>query len=146
MGFFETVLAGLVVAGIAGAVGRWSGRRAERKLYAQQHEAAVKQFATELKRLITNANPDGPEAMTDAQAIVSTRNSLRKVLTSAADSLNSDIDKLQELVGEGQIPKTEQSAVRERLRVLKKSWPAKETELNVVVRKILAEFGLEPKG
>lgn len=145
MGFFETVLAGLIVTGIGGAVGRYWGVKSERKRFFQKREAAVKQFAAELKKLIAAAQPQGEGALIDARAIVSTRNSLRAVLTSLAASLNSDIDRMEELLGDGKVPASREGQVRETLSVLKQTWPAKETELDVAVRKLITELGLDPE-
>ncbi|WP_137916979.1 hypothetical protein [Hydrogenophaga sp. 2FB] len=145
MGFFETILAGLIVTGIAGAAGRYWGARSERKRFAQKREAAVKQFAAELKKLIAASQPASDQAMIDARAIVSTRNSLRAVLTSLAASLNSEIDRMEELIGEGKVPTSREGQIRETLSVLKRTWPAKETELDVAVRKLITELGLDPE-
>lgn len=142
MGFIETVIAGLVVAAVTGGVSWVAGRKSKEKEYKTKHEAAIKAFSGELRKLIISTNPNANDAVTKARAIVSVRNSLRATLTSLAASLNSNIDRLEELVGPDDRRIDNPAQVRERLAVLKESWPAKDAEIEVAIRKIMAEMGL----
>jgi hypothetical protein len=142
MGFLETVLAGLVVAAVTGAVGWMAGRQSKENEYKQKHAAAIKTFAGELRKLISSANPSAGDVIITARSIVSVRNSLKATLTTLASALNSNIDLLQEVVGVDNRPVPDSGAVRERLAILQKSWPAKEAEIEVSIRKMLAEMGI----
>ena len=144
MGFLEAVLASLVAAAIAGCGGYVWGRRNAEKKFTQKQKAAVQRFGEELKKLIDASEPESEEVVVMARSIVSVRNNLRGRLESLASTLNSDIDLLAELLGDGKSPVENASAVRERLAVLKKAWPSKVTEMDVAVRKLLTELGLYP--
>jgi hypothetical protein len=145
MGFLETVLASLVVAAVTGTFGYITGKRSKENEYKQKHAAAIKQFAGELRKMINSADPAADDAITTARSIVSVRNSLRETLTTLGKSLNSNIDTLDEMVGDHTRRDINARAVRERLTILKNSWPAKEAEIEVAVRKMLAEMGFVEK-
>lgn len=145
MGVLEAVIAGLIVAAVSGGGSyAWGTRNTERK-YRQRYAAAIDEFAKELREMINGVDPRADDAVTRARSIVAVRNSLRQTLTTLAGSLNSNIDHLEELVGDGNTPVENEGAVRERLAVLKQAWPAKDAEIRVAVRKILAELGFEPE-
>lgn len=145
MGFFESIIAGLIVAGITGGTGYVWGKRNAEKEFTQKQKVAVQRFGEELKKLIDKAEPNADDAIIMARSIVSVRDSLRKTLTGLAGTLNSDIDFLSEVLGDGTQDVENIDAVRERLSILKETWPAKVSEMDVSVRKLLTELGLYPK-
>jgi K(+)-stimulated pyrophosphate-energized sodium pump len=136
------VISHLIFMGISAVGVSIYSRLRARKEWEQKHEEAITRFHAELTKLIVQIDPAAQDAVIHADAIVRVRNSLREQLSNLSKPLNSNIDLLQELIGNGQAPVDRHAAIRERLAVLKKSWPAKRAEIEVAVRKLLAELGL----
>ncbi|MBL0351515.1 MAG: hypothetical protein IPP03_02010 [Dechloromonas sp.] len=139
MGILEGVIAGFIVAALTGAVGYFFGR----KTYEQRVAAAPALYTEHIGKLISDSSTDNARNIRNAaQAIVSTRNDLKKSLTSLAQLLNSDIDVLAELIESNATP----AQLADRIKVLEMKWPAKRTQVEVELRKILAELGLSGRG
>lgn len=146
---FVYIIAPLIVSAITGAFAWYWGKRQSRK----RIEAAPRQFVNELDKLIQRAHEEGlNSAIVNARAIVATRNALRSSLTSISIQLNSEIDKLASDVGKAtetldtlsQVSKSgEPKEVYETIMVLVRIWPAKKQQIEVEIRKLLAELGLD---
>lgn len=122
--------------------------------YRNKYENAPKTFVRELEKVIETAakeieprdksrSADPEKLIVNARTIVAVRNDLRKSLEAVGGKLNSEID---ELAFELKRPKIDQRKVQELVQILNKKWPAKKTEIEVVVRKVIIEMGLTPDG
>jgi chromosome segregation ATPase len=110
--------------------------------YNRVYEEAPKKFAKRLGKVITDASEgNSSNAVADAKTIVAVRNDLRSALDSVGKRLDSEIDELE---AELKKPKPDMSKVATLVQVLKQKWPAKEDEIELAVRKIVAEMGLVP--
>lgn len=116
-------------------------------------EAAPRKYVAELDALIQRAIKEGDDfAIVNARAIVATRNSLRASLVAISSQLNSEIDRLSQEIGQPvpqhqtvnatgpQAPSA--SEVFRTIQVLSRIWPAKRVQIEVEIRKLLAELGL----
>ncbi len=151
------IIAPLIVAIIC-SVGAWAGGAAStRWQFHQRIEAAPRIYVEELDRLIQRAVNEGAErALLNARAIVSARNSLRSSLVTISSQLDSEIDRLAGDIGEAPstlpagttVPKgnvePDPRVVYETIEVLQEVWPAKKVQIEVEMRKILAEMALDP--
>ena len=165
-----TVALILFVAGIV-----WAAVTAR---FRKKIAAAPRQYVDELDKLIGRAIAEGEtNAVINARAIVSARNSLRDSMAVIASRLNSEIDRLADDIGEShglwtlaaqvsvaqgmQSPATTtessaaqpasasgdeeiRSAAWQTIQVLSRIWPAKKVQIEVELRKVLAELGLMP--
>lgn len=148
--FGMDVLADLVVAVIAAAAAYiFRG-----KTYKRRVEAAPKIYLDHLGKLIAAGINEGPgRAPVNAKAIVATRNDLRSSLTTVAKLLNSEIDELQAMIGEDfkildEITRKGQGQADDKrlfqvIEVLHKKWPAKRDQIEVEIRKLISELGLD---
>jgi hypothetical protein len=110
--------------------------------YNRVYEEAPKKFAKRLEQVINDASAGNPSnAVANAKTIVAVRNDLRSSLDSVGKRLDSEIDELE---AELKKPKPDMSKVATLVQVLKHKWPAKEDEIELAVRKIVAEMGLVP--
>jgi hypothetical protein len=151
--FWQTVLSGLVVFVITAPVTWFLSKRFFKKTIS----AAPKQYARELDLLIEQAHKEGvSKAVVNARAIVAARNSLKESLTTISRSLNSEIDRLANEMSETrsdnrdrfeiEIPIDSTNSSEEiynTIEVLHRIWPAKKSQIEVQVRQILAELGLD---
>jgi hypothetical protein len=80
-----------------------------------------------------------PQLIPAAKALVSARNSFRSVLESIGDRLDSDIDQLEIELSKDP---PDLAKISELIEVLNRKWPAKKDEVEIAVRKLLAELGL----
>jgi hypothetical protein len=152
--FWIQVASGVTVAAIVG-VATWiaSGRYHKRKI-----EVAPRKYVQHLDELINRGITEGRDnAILNARAIVSVRNDLRRSLVSISSLLNSEIDILQENVGtaENNSENTNENNIRRRrdanaasaydtIQVLSRKWPSKKDQIEVELRKLLTEIGLDP--
>jgi hypothetical protein len=110
--------------------------------YKRVYEEAPKKFAKRLGQVITDASQgNSSNAVVDAKTIVAVRNDLRSALDSVGKRLDSEIDELE---AELKKPQPDMTKVATLVQVLKQKWPAKEDEIELAVRKIVAEMGLVP--
>ena len=143
-----------------GIVTYYLTRDSERAKAKKVMEAAPSKYAAELDALIQNGVTQGrTEAITNARAIVKVRNDLRSSLISISSQLNSEIDilaaQIRELEGNAQVPFIQpqrarrglapEDAVYTTIQVLAKEWPAKKTQIEVEMRKLLTELGCDPR-
>jgi hypothetical protein len=143
------VVGGLIAAAIVGDAGYFMGRLFERERYTAKQQAAISSFSATLEKAIVQ---DSPSEVAQARVIVGIRDSSRAELSNLSRLLNSEIDHLSELVqrAEGynlqgrQVPKEIVAQIAETILVLKGTWPAKKTQVDVAIRKLLAELGLTP--
>ena len=143
------VLGALISAAVIAAVAFVLGQRTIERRYTTEYEAALTSFSLELEKAITNdANI---EELVKATAIVSIRNSVRNELMNVNRILNSDIDTLSELLAKAEefknqgknIPRPLARQIEERMDVLRLTWPSKKPQIDVALRKLLAEIGIE---
>jgi hypothetical protein len=153
MDLIKLILAPLLVAGLTGVTTWvWKDKILRRKL-----DAAPRKYVEELEKLIAQAYKEGIEkAVVNARSIVSTRNDLRSSLISISSRLNSEIDQLAIDIGHTIIKPAEPSIrtteanennpkrAYETIEVLYRNWPAKKVQIEVEIKKLLAELGLDP--
>ncbi|WP_444921341.1 hypothetical protein ACJJID_02460 [Microbulbifer sp. CnH-101-G] len=150
MGFLETIIAGLIVAGVSGAVG-WAGSKI---VFRRKIEALPKKWVDQIAALIQEALSEGSDrCIINAKAIVASRDAMRKSLITLNDSLNSEVDKLAELLGnkieraerweQGQENKINVDEVWQQIQVLDKYWRMKSDEIESGIRKVLSELGVD---
>ena len=134
----------------AAIIGRQSGQKAGRKAKEKEIDDAPRKYVDHLDALIQTAVREGQQnAIVNARAIVSTRNDLRESMMKISDRLNSDITRLAEEVGEptgeGRVSRSERAstgAIYETIQVLGRKWPAKKDQVEIELRKVLAELGI----
>jgi hypothetical protein len=149
--FWQSVLSGLVVFVVTASVTWFLSKRIFRKKIL----AAPKKYVRDLDLLIERARKEGvSNAVVNARAIVAARNSLRESLTTISGSLNSEIDRLANEISETQSdnqfieserPMNSTNSSEEiynTIEVLHRIWPSKKGQIEVQVRQILAELGL----
>jgi hypothetical protein len=142
------VIGGLIAAGIIAAGGYFAGRFFQQQRYRKAQAAAIASFSDNLERVIVQ----GSANVAQARVIVSIRDASRGELTSLNRLLNSDIDILSGLLQEADgyqrenrpIPENLRAQIRERILVLQGTWPAKKTQIDVAIRRVMAELGLTP--
>ncbi|MCG7927619.1 MAG: hypothetical protein JAY67_19035 [Candidatus Thiodiazotropha taylori] len=146
------VMAGAILAGGGYVIGKSTGEdvgvQKERARLEQMFENAPKSYTKHLDEMINEKTNDDPQKiLIKARAIVSTRDDLRSTLTSLNALLNSEIDKLAQQIessesqrrgGDGWNPRE----LEETIEVLKRKWPSKMDQVDIEVRKLLAELGL----
>jgi hypothetical protein len=150
--FLVEVLAGLTVAGLSAATAYFYRGEKERKRVGEAPFVYVRRLDELIKR---GAKEGRDNAIINARAIVAARNSLARSLVSISSSLNSEIDKLAEQIGEPRLipgalpPGTERlnsfadaERAYDSIQVLARIWPSKRSQVVIEVRKILAELGL----
>ena len=151
------ILAGIVLAVFGYFWGQDTGKskgvevgyKEAQSKYIKQVKSAPEVYVEELERIITIAiSGESPDIIADARAVVSVRDDLRRSLTSIASSLNSQIDRLSTEVkkAEEQVKLGEAVYTRDIERtidVIGKKWPSKKAQIEVEVRKLIAELGLE---
>ena len=128
--------------------GTIQGDRDAQAQYRQRHEAAAVTYVQHLDRVIRDAGrtSGGDETLAKARAIVSTRDDLRRSLTSLAALLNSEIDRLAQEVSDAELRRTrgegwKDTDLRQTIEVLASKWPAKKDQIQVEVRKLQREMG-----
>jgi hypothetical protein len=122
-------------------------------IYRQMYQNAPEKFIHDLGALI-KSSPDyrifKPEDLPKrnesairerCRAIVAARNNLRSALDNIGARLDSQIDILEKELKQ---PHPHPAYLAETLEVLKQSWPSKESEIELSVRKMMAELGIVP--
>ncbi len=149
---FETitleVVGGLITAVILTFLGFFYGRYFEKEKYKKRYDPALSNFSTNLGEAIMNAQRN--TSIEEARIIVSIRDSTRQQLTNVSELLNSDIDKLKDLIQQADrfvtsgepVPQRISAQIAETIRVLKGTWPSKRSQIDVALRKLLVELGL----
>jgi hypothetical protein len=143
------VVGGLIVAITTGVAGYFMALFFERKRYIAKQETAISSFSAILEKAIVQGSPS---AVAQARVIVGIRDSSRAELQNLGRLLNSEIDHLSNLLArvEGynrearQIPQEVVEQISETIQVLRGLWPAKKTQIDVAIRRLLAELGLTP--
>jgi hypothetical protein len=116
-------------------------------------DAAPRRYVEELDKLIKQAYAEGEnKALVNARAIVAARNSLSESLVSISKNLNSEIDRLSteigapiarlEVVSADPHHATNHAEIYQTIEVLYRFWPTKREQIEVEIRKLLAELGL----
>ena len=120
--------------------GREQGEKEAQQLFQQRLEAAPILYTQKLDELIVGGLKEGEnEAQVNARAIVRTRDNLRGSSETIASSLNGEIDQLaQELQSTAS-----EEELRQTIKVLAKVWPSKKLQIQIEIRKVIAELGLE---
>ena len=163
-----TVLTGILISAIgslvAGGLGVAAGYFYRERRFRKVVNEAPKQYVDKLGELIKRAEREGPsKAIVNARAIVSARDSVRRHMIGAAQLLNSDIDYLARIVGEGQefyidhgqvsrvssrgqrfIPDKEEAEKQayDTIEVLCRKWPTIRIQVEFEIRKMISELGL----
>ena len=124
--------------------GEKHGREKERDAWIQTLSSAPKLYAERLSELIDKAsNAKSQDMLTYSRAIVAVRDDMKGTLVSLSALLNSEIDRLSAEVRDAQAPQASVEPLRSTVNVLKLKWPAKCDQIEIEVRKLLAELGLE---
>jgi outer membrane murein-binding lipoprotein Lpp len=156
MDITNNIVAPIIVAIVAWLAGQgYSQIKAWRKL-REKIEAAPLVFVSELDALIHKGASEGPsQAVVNGRAIVAARDTLRSTLSSISKQLNSEIDQLASDLGQtsqafdaltdatqaGDSPNAERAF--DTIQVLVRIWPAKRKQIEVEIRKLLAELGFD---
>ena len=115
--------------------------------YRKQLEDAQTRYTNILGGLIDEASKEaarkeGPSRLLPAaQALVSSRNSFRSSLESINQRLNSEFDQLER---ELSAKPPDLAKIADLVEILQRKWPAKKAEIDVAIRKLIAELGLSP--
>jgi gas vesicle protein len=132
----------------AAIIARKTGRKEGREEKEQEIDDAPRKYVNHLDKLIQTAIQEGSSnAVINARAIVSTRNDLRESMMKISERLNSEIDRLAKELGESSgeeivIQQASPTALYETIEVLKRKWPAKKDQVEIELRKVLAELGI----
>ena len=150
MGIIETIIAGLIVAGISGGAG-WGLKKLQTR---KKIKALPKKGVERIEGLIRKAIIEGKDkCIINAKAIVASRDAMRKSLITLSNALNSELDKLAIAIGETvemaeryeriSDHETNVEQVWEQLQVLERYWEMKGDEIEDGIRKVITELGLE---
>lgn len=137
--FLLATAAGLVVAAIVATFGYASGKRALQK---RIDDASIA-YVMKLDDLIHKSVKDGEfQVLLNAREIVARCEALRDPLDGMRRNLNSEIDTLIRLVGEGERVNNRQEMFAAVVS-LQKSWPGKRRSIEAGTRKLLTLLGVE---
>lgn len=164
--FWAKVVVGLAATLVIALVSGGAAYFLRDRQYEKQLENAPGVYVEQLDSLIQRAVQEGPQdARVNARAIVAARNSLAGSLESVAASLDGEINHLatqiaqptvsdrilkEPLIGRGSDtgprppPPASDQEVYDTIRVLQRVWPSKRRQIEIQVRKLLAELGLSP--
>jgi hypothetical protein len=111
--------------------------------FRQRYEAALPALARSLSKLILSSF-DYNNLESHARAIVQTRNEMRGTITDLNSLLNSEIDRLQEILGNPKKDKAErESELLKTIQTLQIIWKDGKVErIQILLRRLLAESGL----
>jgi hypothetical protein len=139
----------------ASLVGLALGYLVRDKVFKKKLNSSVEKYVESMGNIIDKAINDGKDkAIINGRAIISIRNELRDDSVIKLSLLNSDIDKLAEMLNEESIKITmdnikgdarkevSESEVFEIFKVLKVKWHIKKSQLENLIKKNLQELGL----
>jgi hypothetical protein len=141
----------IIVAAVSGVGGYLFGFSRAETIAQLEVQAAPLRYAAVLRDLVERADQatrnDGPATAPNlrvfARGIVQVRDDLRGSLTFLSGGLNTELDRISDLVN--QYEKTPTPAVASdiavNIRVLNETWPARQAKIEYGVRKMLAEMG-----
>lgn len=134
------ILVGVIVLAIGGAGGKlFADRR-----YEQRYAAAITKYSEEIGKLIEKASSaQDDELLMAARTIVDTRDDLRSSIEALDKLLDSEIDLLKTQLGSNENSDEHMKNVQETIQVLHGKWPSKKTQIDVEVRKLFIELGLQ---
>lgn len=129
----EILAAVIIAAGSAGITWLFAKKR-----YKQRYQAAAQMYVERIGNHIKRpVNED--DIIVHGKSIVAVRDDLKSTILTLDKLLNSEIDTLKEALKDP--PK--RALVLETIRVLQNKWPDKAAQLEVEIRKLLTELGLE---
>ena len=148
--FVEKVLEGtvvkLVVLALVAGFGYLLGARNEQVRYVQRVRSAPEEYVGLLKAQIESASRDEPvNIRVRARSIIRVRDSLGGSLLNLSKQLDSEIDRLAQLLDKYEQGPSEQldTEIHDSIAVLQRTWPAKEKLIVYELRKVVAELGLD---
>jgi len=137
------IVAGLVVSGISGFVGKTIGVR----LFKKKVKAHLDKFFYSLEILIVEANQanEFEILIRKSQALVDNRDDFKNQLDDLSSLLNSNIDKLKELLSNKSLSELREmeEEIRHRVGVLYEKWPGKRVEIEVAKDALLRKLGIK---
>lgn len=137
---FVGTVSAVLASTIVGSVTFFLGKFQEKRKYEKAYNDAPKVYVQEIDKLIDKASADGiSNVRVNARAIVTARNNLRESLESISQSLNSEIDRLEEEINNS----AEQEEILETINTLYAVWPSKKQQIDMEVRKALTELGIK---
>lgn len=142
------IVGGLIVTALVGTTGYLYGRLTQVQKFVRRHDSAISSFSNSLGSEI-NSNSSS-SMIVKAKKIVSIRDATRNQLSDLSKLLNSDIDKLSSLLAraeefrsrEERVPDNLTTQIEETLEVLVGIWPTKKPQIDIAIRKLLTELGL----
>lgn len=142
------IIGGLIIVVLVGLAGFLYGKSTEAERFIKLNAAAISSFSNSLGDAISNNTSSS--SIVKAKRIVSIRDSTREQLDELSKLLNSDIDKLSSLLSRvnelrsrsENVPDDLIVQVNETLEVLTGTWPAKKSQIDGAIRKLLTELGL----
>ena len=153
MDILNNIVAPSIVATATGGFGYAFAKFQSATQQQKKLNDAPRKYVDHLDRLICQAiDAGGNDAVVRARAIVSARDSMRGSFSSISKCLNTEIDKLAEQVGvsdrqeslqrfpQGQ---SEREMIFDTMRVLQKVWPSRKGQIEIEVRKLIAELGID---
>lgn len=152
MDWLNNILAPVIVAIATGGFGYAFGKLQSARKQQKRLNDAPRKYVEHLDRLIRQAiDAGGDDAVVRARAIVSARDSMRRSLSSISEYLNTEIDQLSEQVGISERQKQSQrfpkqlepKGIFETIRVLQSVWPSRKALIEIEVRKLIAELGID---
>jgi hypothetical protein len=147
---FEGIVVKLLVlaavTALTGVIGYLFGVTDERARFEQTVRAAPEEYVRLLREQIESGGHGEPlDTRVHARSIVRVRDDLRGSLSNLAKHLNSEMDRLAKLLAkyeQNPSPALERE-IQVTIRVLRQTWPSKETLITYELRKILSELGLD---
>jgi chromosome segregation ATPase len=116
--------------------------------YIRHYEAAPQRFTKTIGDAIAAAveaarvhGPTSTELLDAARTLIKVRDDLRSALEVVSTRLNSHIDSLSKEVERKQVSAGE---IQSLVNILNGAWPAKTQEIELALRKVLTDMGLEP--
>lgn len=129
--------------------GEKRGKKKERDAWRKTLSSAPTVYTEHLADLIDKAaKARQQDVLTHARAIVATRDDLKRTLVTLSGLLNSEIDRLSAEVRDASapndnVPQASVERLQSTIEVLKMKWPAKRDQIEIEIRKLIAELGFE---
>jgi hypothetical protein len=143
------------VVALVALIGTWILSQLHAKdTYTAKLRAAPRIYVERLDELIKRGVDEGiTNAIVNARAIVNVRGDLAESLVSMSRFLDTEIDELASEVGgqrlsssltpSGGNPRGDPSAAFATIQVLSRKWPSKRDQIEVEIRKLFTEMGLD---